>query len=205
MATRVVTTMMAEQYERVLMQFQADFRSWSDPPISGLGAQSRRIGKVGGSLDGNSVGIPYLLAVVEQFCVTRLDSLSTGFLPSGAPLVETIWRAAFRDVESSWQKQRKAWKDWYGVSWSSFPDIGRFEGYQEARNTIMHGLGRLTPRQMGRDSGAGTRQKLLEAGIKIHGNEIRVTRADQRDCALACRDFIRWLDLAAQVSTPRST
>ena len=187
------------------MRFQADFLLWTDAPRVGLEAERRRITDrgLGGSLDGAAVGIPYLLAVTEQFCVTGLDTLSSGYLPSGAPLVEKIWRDTFRDVESNWQKQRKAWKDWYGVSWSTFPGMKALEGYQEARNTVMHGLGRLTPRQIGRDSGAETCRKLSEAGISVYTNRIQVSRTNQRDCTFVCRDFIRWLDLQAQASKPR--
>jgi hypothetical protein len=122
-----------------------------------------------------------LVAVAESFCVARLASVGVG------------------SSANTWIKRAKAWKacsvdvDGY-IGWSALM------GFVEARNAVQHGLGRLTDRQLEDKYKKQTLGWLKAAEVRLNGDMIILAEADVTRCAQTSADFIRWLDLAAQVA-----
>lgn len=96
---------------------------------------------------------------------------------------------------STWQDQKKSYKDWLGVE----TDWKAVERLAEARNAVAHGLGKLTRRQL--RSEQSVKSKLKAAGITVDDNQIVLSDDSLAAAASACRDFIERLDLAVQAST----
>lgn len=93
---------------------------------------------------------------------------------------------------STWQEQKKSYKDWLGVD----EDWKAVERLAEARNAVAHGLGKLTRRQL--RSERSVKSKLKAAGITIDDNKIVLSDDNLATAASACRDLIERLDLAIQ-------
>ncbi|MGH3712659.1 MAG: hypothetical protein ACRDT4_04250 [Micromonosporaceae bacterium] len=93
---------------------------------------------------------------------------------------------------STWQEQKKSYKDWLGVD----EDWKAVERLAEARNAVAHGLGKLTRRQL--RSEQSVKSKLKGAGITVDDNRVVLTDDSLAAAASACRDFIERLDLAVQ-------
>lgn len=96
---------------------------------------------------------------------------------------------------SSWQDQKKSYKDWLGVE----EDWKAVERLAEARNAVAHGLGKLTRRQL--RSEQSVKSKLKAAGIIIEDNRIVLSDENLAAAASACREFIERLDMAVQART----
>jgi hypothetical protein len=143
--------------------------------------------------------IPYLVAVAEDFVRSALVDRTEKTLPTSPPLVMTIWNQLEQDVERTWAAQERAWQDWYGVIWSKTPEYLHLEGYIEARNAIVHGLGRLTKRQT-RTLGAETRtvNRLKQSDIRLDADRLIADDETVHGCAKAAVGFIGWLDRQAR-------
>lgn len=94
---------------------------------------------------------------------------------------------------STWQDQKKSYKDWLGVE----EDWKAVERLAEARNAVAHGLGRLTRRQLRNEQ--SVKAKLKAAGIIVNNNKIVLSDDNLAEAASACRDFIERLDIAVQL------
>lgn len=96
---------------------------------------------------------------------------------------------------SSWQDQKKSYKDWLSVE----EDWKAVERLAEARNAVAHGLGKLTRRQL--RSEQSVKSKLKAAGITVDDNRIVLSDENLAAAASACREFIERLDIAVQART----
>ncbi|MEV4123166.1 hypothetical protein [Micromonospora sp. NPDC049645] len=98
---------------------------------------------------------------------------------------------------SGWQDQKKAYKDWLGVT----EDWNPVERLAEARNAVAHGLGKLTKRQLRNEQ--SVKAKLQAVGISLNNGRIVLSDANLAAATSACRGFIERVDRAVQVrSTP---
>ncbi|MEU5554048.1 hypothetical protein ABZ738_30175 [Micromonospora sp. NPDC047793] len=139
-----------------------------------------------------------LLSITEAFAADLLAREADRAVSlSQSTAASRIAEEAVIRATSGWQDQRKAYKDWLGVT----EDWNAVDRLAEARNAVAHGLGKLTKRQLRNEQ--SVRAKLRAAGISLNNGRIVLSDANLAAATSACRDFIERVDRAVQVrSTP---
>lgn len=131
-----------------------------------------------------------LVSVTEAFCSARLiEHVEANSSVSSDPISTLIWEKASIDTTSNWSNQRQAYSNWLGVK----PAWARIEGLIEARNSISHGLGRLTRRQL--RNAEATRNKVTSAGLAIKGDAVELTDDALLRAAKICAELVAEIDL----------
>ena len=134
-----------------------------------------------------------LLSITEAFASDMLSREVDGAIArEGSATAAKVADDALIRGTSTWQDQKKSYKDWLGVN----EDWKAVERLAEARNAVAHGLGKLTRRQL--RSEQSVKSKLSAAGITVNDNRIVLSDDNLAAAASACRDFIEKLDLAVQ-------
>lgn len=100
------------------------------------------------------------------------------------------------DNVSSWHKQRLAWQNLRHVDLGAVPSYAAVRGFNEVRNAVLHGRGRLTARQLTGKQAQQVQDWLAQCGARIVRGEVRVEEADIVRCADCCCAFVRELDSA---------
>jgi hypothetical protein len=134
-----------------------------------------------------------LLSITEAFASDMLSREVDGAIARvGSATAAKVADDALIRGTSTWQDQKKSYKDWLGVN----EDWKAVERLAEARNAVAHGLGKLTRRQL--RSEQSVKSKLKAARITVNDNRIVLSDDNLAAAASACRDFIEKLDLAVQ-------
>mgnify|MGYP003115791530 CR=1 FL=1 len=147
-----------------------------------------------GSAQPESVVLPHLLAVGEEFTRESLLECSERQVLPGLAIHESLWERGEREAEQSWESVKASWKAWHGINFASFPQYEQHQGLVEARNAVVHGLGRLTRRQTRKDGGKGTKTKLKKAKIDVVGSSIVLKFDDVQLARLVVIGLVEWLD-----------
>lgn len=140
---------------------------------------------------------PFIAAVAEEFSRTALLEASEPMVPDER-MLKQLWLAAGEPKLDTWHGQVTAWNDWHGISLDASKEYTALKGVIEARNAIVHGLGSLTKRQLGKDLGRNTTTFLNAIGIGISGGRLVVDAAAYFKCLKTSKEFIEWLDLETQ-------
>ena len=142
---------------------------------------------------GSRASIPLHVAVAEEFQRRLLLTYSTAQVPLTSRLLASLWKKAEKDYELSWDRQIDAWKDWHNVRFKEQGWWEEFNGFIEARNALVHGLGVLTSRQV--RTRQATVNSLLAAGIAVGAdNSLTINQVHIQACADRACDLISWLD-----------
>lgn len=137
-----------------------------------------------------------LLSITEAFASTLLSrEIDRAFAGARNDTAAKLVDDAVIRGTSTWQDQRKSYQNWIDVN----GDWKAVERLAEARNAVVHGLGKLTRRQM--RSEQSVKSKLEAAGITVDDNKIVLSDDSLAAAASACRDFIERLDLSVQART----
>jgi hypothetical protein len=97
-----------------------------------------------------------------------------------------------------WDRRVTSWKRIHELNLKAFPSWSQFDGFICVRNTIAHGLGLLTPRQLRNQE---TVKRIRAAGVTVHARRVALTTADVERCAQIASWYIDWLDVSALVGT----
>jgi hypothetical protein len=135
-----------------------------------------------------------IVSIAEEYSRMCLMETVEARLPSNMYLVTKLWSRAAQDVDVTWEKQCQAWAEWFGVRVAAATEYKRLEPFISLRNTIAHGLGHLTRRQIGRDGGRALLESYRRAGIPFSGYQVLVNESCVERNALAAVDYIAWLD-----------
>ena len=104
------------------------------------------------------------------------------------------------DAVFTWAKREKAW---YVRGQVTLADSGSLwtvlNGFIQIRNSIQHGMGRLTEFQLGKHRDDNLKY-ILATGCPLDGDLVRLRQDDVEYCFETCVEFIRWLDGAASVA-----
>ena len=140
-----------------------------------------------------------LLAIAEEFTFGLLVELTERQLPSDA-LVATLWEEHVNRETDTWEQRLGAWNRLHEVAIASeFPRHEPLQGFIQARNAIVHGLGVLTRKQTNTPKRRNrTISRLGAADIFVTTGDRLVLSVDHvAACASVIRSFIEWLDGAA--------
>ena len=165
--------------------------SIGEPPATGIRAQDPP-GRVPGfeptaAERATQLTVASLVAVTEHFVADRLRAVP----------------GVTEDDLRSWPKQIAAWNTHAGVRLEDFTSYPAFRGFNEARNAIMHGRGRLTPRQLKPNYAPQLWRWVTAAGLRVVRYEVIIGINDVDHCAEVCTSFINAVDAAAH-RTPAS-
>lgn len=144
------------------------------------------------------IAISLLVSLAEDFSFGLLVDRTTPFLEPGKPLAHLLWDDVLGRIGSKWDTRLKAWKQFHSVrvkeDWRDKYEV--LDGFVTARNSIAHGLGRLTWQQKRNEEILrSTRRRLDRAGIDVApGDRLRLEDAHVTRCAGVVREFVFWLD-----------
>lgn len=132
-----------------------------------------------------------LLSITESFAAGLLSSeIDSEASAANSELVSKIAEDAVLDGTASWNEQENSYKNWLGIR-EDWKTVGQLA---EARNSVAHGLGKLTRRQKKKEQ--SVRTKLKAVGINVHDDNIVLSDDILAAAAESCRDFIERLDRA---------
>src|SRR2546430_10318393 len=77
-----------------------------------------------------------LVSVTEEFARAILVANAEAVATPAHQMVRALWRRAERDVETTWDKQEGAWKDWFSLRLADCTDYAQVKAFVEARNSI---------------------------------------------------------------------
>jgi hypothetical protein len=132
-----------------------------------------------------------LIAIAEEFSTGRLVDAIEVELPSD-PIVSALWEAELDRSGDTWPKRNALWKKYKNVNIKAFPLHKELQGFIQARNSITHGLGSLTRRQLRNQAGAA--QELQDANINLRGDALIFNASHVEACAEMVKAFVVWLD-----------
>jgi hypothetical protein len=142
--------------------------------------------------------IARLLSITEEFTFGLLIEVTERQLPANR-VVDVLWEAHIDRATETWNQRMGAWNELHEVSFSSgFSGYDRLLGFIEARNAIVHGLGRLTRKQTHTvKARRATVGRLKAARIDVVGARLTLNIDHVTGCGETVRGFIYWLDGAA--------
>jgi len=167
---------------------------------TGEGVWFQRVGRLGGTTGvvladpRHSMVLPHITAIAEEFSRRLLILCSLPHLDLRDRIHQDLWQRATSRAEGTWNAHREAWLAWHDLRLVDAPDYERLDGFVEARNAVMHGLGQLTRLQTQRDGGRATAAKLRAVGIILNGKKLVILPTVLDTCAATARGFIEWLD-----------
>ena len=126
-----------------------------------------------------------------------IDAVNGSLLWEELGTPTNLLRAMVQEIEqsasSNWPNRQRAFKNLHGVTLSSQTSWKNVEAATHARNSIAHGLGRLTASQRRNKSLPGI---LLKIDVRVSGGRLAITDASLQKVFRACSDFIRSVDQA---------
>lgn len=158
-------------------------------------ASSRIAPRIRGGFDGGQVQrqatLLRLVSIAEAFVTETLRAIAEPWAVGDESQVQIAWTAQLDKELSGWADFPNTYQKRLTIK-NIDAEWNRMHGYTDARNTIAHGLGKLTPRQRNQ----GTLNKLAAVGITpTVDHHIEVDEHVVVATALACRQFIEHLDL----------
>ena len=141
-----------------------------------------------------------------QSCFVRMvggaeaftDAVLLGMLDREAEALTPVLGQIFEDytasVTATWDAREKALRRDFGIvlnHWASYPLL---LAATDVRNTIAHGLGRMTRRQLRRP---GPLARIQTLGVYVDQGVLDLDVTNIRTCREICIGFTSWLDEAA--------
>lgn len=197
-----VVSIEAEKAVRLLMVTVAQYRR-GEAALAGLPQIGGRLqvlpaGSVTGRVRRESVlvrSVSILESYVHGQLVARLDPLVP---PPRSELVETLYGEFEDRGVTSWPQTEAYFKKHVhsSVKLKSHQSWNRVNAVIEARNAVVHGLGRFTARQARREvpKQVTTHLKALKFDIPADLSRVIVTPTAVREMAVLLRDYVEWLD-----------
>jgi hypothetical protein len=136
------------------------------------------------------------VSIAEEFTVGRFIDATEPAVPAVPTFVPKLWENEVANASSTWNRRVASWRRIHELNLKAFPFWSEFDGFICARNTIAHGLGRLTPRQLRNEE---TMKRLRAADIAVHARRIALGTTDIEKCAWIATSYIDWLDISAPV------
>jgi hypothetical protein len=137
-----------------------------------------------------------MIAMTESFVADMLDALTSKYTTLVPEFVSISW-AKNQSVlaEAGWRQLRDAWADWHRVPLGSAPAWDSLLSFVEVRNSVMHGQGFLTRKQLGSDFGKSIHGSLRKIDVTVDSSGgLNLTERHVANCATSCASLIAWLD-----------
>lgn len=181
-----------EEARKLIFATRSDFARVTPTPLVGRG----------GGFGVSHLGRYDFDQVWKQSAYLRLISIVEAFLDtcSGQQFdIRTSGTDAFirelandaRDTSlRGWRERQAAFKKYHGVTLGTCSGWRDIDAAREVRNSIAHGLGRLTSRQQSRTA----RQKIESVGVTLRESHLVINHGALDRCARSSVDFILDVD-----------
>jgi hypothetical protein len=136
-----------------------------------------------------------MIAVVENYVVDASCAKLRAAFPTASQMAVDGLRIFERQIGQSWTERQRVLKRWLKLDFSKCTAWSKVDTYIEARNSIMHGRGALTPIQLAAKGAALTLPKKFDAqGMGMLSGRLSIRREAIVGCAHSSRDLIVWFD-----------
>lgn len=189
---RVAPLAVTEEAQRLIRATRADFSTIAAPIVPGRGSSFATAGLGHYDFDQvrNQSEYLRLVSIVEAYvdtCSTQQFEFRT---IGGSAFLRSLVSEAREASLKGWDERKEAFKTYHGVGLGDCARWNDIDAAREVRNSIAHGLGRLTPRQQN----TRTIGKMRSVGIAFRGNELVVDAAALEKCVKSAVAFISDVD-----------
>lgn len=181
-----------EEAQRLLRATRADFAGIATATLAGRGSGSAAscLGKYDFEQVRNQSEYLRLVSIVEAY-VDTCSSQQFDLRTSGHDVfVRALAEEAREGAVKGWEERKAAFNTYHGVGLGNCAGWSDIDAAREVRNSIAHGLGRLTPRQQT----AKTKKKMQGMGIAFRGNDLVIDNAALVKCVESAVAFIADID-----------
>ena len=132
-----------------------------------------------------------MVSVIESY----VDSLNREYLTNVLEKKVEESAALVRRLDDfasvNWDQRRAALEDFYAVDFKDSQEWHRLRGAIEARNAVVHGLGRLTRtrRKLSR-----VESLLRQIGVEVAGGQLVISEVTVCEVYKTCVEFVYWVD-----------
>jgi hypothetical protein len=148
-----------------------------------------------GSNDPRDLALQATFLRLVSVAEATVDTLAVELTARTVPPLDEVLRLLVLEKElagsSSWEARRRSYKRHHGVDLQKCRDYALIEGAIEVRNSVAHGLGRLTTRQI---LSTETARKLARISVIVVNDFVRLETQNIKECADYCATFLRSLD-----------
>ena len=189
---RTVPYSVTEEAVRLLRFTHADFSKIPHPTV-----RSRRRSPGGGALSSydfvqvrSQSAYLRLVSIVEAY----VDTVSSRLFDRRVVGIDRFYgllaEAAHGRSTTGWSERKDCFKTYHGFSLTDSSAWQDIDGAIEVRNSIAHGLGRLTRRQ----TSGSAKAKIAACGVALRDDELVISQAALGRCLAACVQFVQDLD-----------
>lgn len=137
--------------------------------------------------------VSVIVAYTESFVVkSMLSFVSDLGLRSPRLIAEVALAEYTREIEGSWHARKKFSKKWLDSDWDRAEWCERWIAFVDVRNSWVHGLGRLTGKQVRN----GAKQRLVNSGISVLDTNVLIDFDIVRLCARDAESVVTEVDAA---------
>lgn len=196
---RVAPLAITEEAQKLLRATRADFARVQTPAVSGRGTgfASSALGHYNFEEVRNQSEYLRLVSIVEAFIDTcsnqQFDSRISGRDSFLRDVVSEVRETALK----GWDERKEAFKTYHGVLLGDCAHWSNVDAAREIRNSIAHGLGRLTPRQRN----TKTRRKIESMAVALRGDQLVVDSLALDKCLKSAVAFITDVDRRLKIRT----
>lgn len=169
----------------------------------GASSTGRRFGRLGSLTKGADVThgerrLVTLVSIAEEFSFGKLMDVTRPLTIPGGPFADLLWSEVLRRVGLTWVSRREAWNTFHEVKLKDCTAHREVDAFVEVRNSIMHGLGRLTWIQTRTlNARKETLNKLSRIDVSVDSSDrLQLRPHHLEECARCVIEFISSLDSA---------
>lgn len=143
--------------------------------------------------------IPSIIASVESYSSALFIESVEKWLDLNSRVHRGLWEENRDQATSSLVRMRKYWAGWFAIDYSdATPHWPKLQGFAHVRNAVVHGTGRLTPRQLNEPKTIKAVRNLSKDGVRLgEDDRLALTHEALTSCGQAAIDHIQWLDRKA--------
>jgi hypothetical protein len=136
-----------------------------------------------------------MVAIIEEFVVARMKAIIESRDLTDDEIVSEALGMYSNRIEQNWDNRIKVSKEWFNIDLKREASFIHFQAFVDARNSIVHGNGKVTRRQASNDeSRSRLVQRLMSVGIDVQDSYLHVSEHAVEICASSGIDFIVLFD-----------
>jgi hypothetical protein len=135
-----------------------------------------------------------VVSVAENFIATTLQTAVEDAFNVTSRILQDARDRAWDDLDGTWPKRRDQSKRWFGIDFQAEDCLRKLLIFIDVRNSVAHGIGRLTRKQLGNDKGASIRTAMTGIGIDFRGELLQIDDSVVELCVTTCRESVLWFD-----------
>ncbi|MBQ1072833.1 hypothetical protein KBX06_06600 [Micromonospora sp. C31] len=139
-----------------------------------------------------------MVSVVESYLDALSRELLSTAIPQHFPMLEPLLEDFDSGTTATWARRIQAYARYHSIDIKKQTAWPKLEAAIDVRNSIAHGLGRLTATQAAKKRAVETRLKAIE--VSIVDRELRYSSQTIDLVRSACSDFIRSVDTQVPIA-----